>query len=212
MAGRQLIMVPGTPMANTRVSYSDVTSLLVLDLQVDFLECNGRMPIAPEQIDQVLAMSNQAIEAATTHHMAIAYIGNEYTRWDIPGNWFRHNAAPAGTPGAALDPHVKRVSEAGYFPKRQADAFSSSELEGFLRQHRIRRLVICGVYADACVAATARGALRRAFAVIVLSDAVGAASDTARQSALVKILQAGGQIKTTGEFINGLGATSRAVE
>ncbi len=110
-------------MAKTMVSYSDATALLVLDLQVDFLERNGRMPIAPDQMDEVLTMSNQAMEAAATHHVAIACSGNEYTRWDILGNWFRHNAALAGAPGAALDPQVKRVSEAPYFPKRRTSAY-----------------------------------------------------------------------------------------
>ncbi|MGH7934748.1 MAG: cysteine hydrolase family protein [Candidatus Binataceae bacterium] len=192
------------------VSHSDAAALLVLDLQVDFVEHDGRMPIAPDQIDQVLRTSNNAIEAAAAHHTVIAYIGNEYTRWDIPGNWFRHNAALGGTPGAALDPRVKRLSAAPYFPKRQGDAFSNPDLARFLRSHHIHRVVICGVYADACVTATARGALRRGLAVTVLADAVGAASDAARQSALAKIGRAGAQIETTGEFINHLEVTSHA--
>ncbi len=176
-------------------------ALLVLDLQVDFLNRDGRMPIASGQMEQVLANSNRAIEAAAAHRAAIIYVGNEYTRWDIPGNWFRHDAARAGTPGASLDPRVKRVAEAPYFPKRKGDAFSNPELEPFLREHHVKRVVICGVYADACVTATARGALRRGFEVAVLSDAVGAAGDDARRSAIEKLGRDNIEIESTAEFI-----------
>ncbi|MGH7985261.1 MAG: cysteine hydrolase family protein [Candidatus Binataceae bacterium] len=196
------------PSADAVTSHADTTALLVLDLQVDFLEPNGRMPIARDQIGQVLANSNRAIEAATARHIAIVYIGNEYTRWDIPGNWFRRNAARVGTPGATLDPRLKRVVAAPYFSKRQGDAFSNPELERFLRLHHIHHLVICGVYADACVTATARGALLQGFAVTVLSDAVGAASDASRQSALAKLSRGGAQVEPTADFANLSNATS----
>ncbi|MGH9759711.1 MAG: hypothetical protein ACREAC_02595, partial [Blastocatellia bacterium] len=83
--------------ANPAMPHAGTIALLVLDLQVDFLDRNGRMPIAQDQIGPVLANSNRVIEAATPHRSVIAYVGNEYTRWDLPGNWFRHNAARAGT-------------------------------------------------------------------------------------------------------------------
>jgi nicotinamidase-related amidase len=178
----------------------------VLDLQVDFVERSGRMPIASDQIDQVLTTSNRAIEAAAARHLTIAYIGNEYTRWDIPGNWFRHNAARAGTLGVALDPQLKKVPGTSYFPKRRGDAFSNPDLERLLRLHHINRIVLCGVYAGDCVAATARGALNRGFVVTILSDAVGAASADDRQLALAKLARSGARIETTEEFINALNA------
>jgi len=196
------IMMPKALSASESVPSSDASALLVLDLQVDFVERSGRMPIAADQIDQVLKTSNLAIEAAAARHMAIVYIGNEYTRWDIPGNWFRRNAARADTPGALLDPHLKRIAGAPYFPKRRGDAFSNLHLEHFLLSHHIGRIVLCGVYAGDCVTATARGALRRGISVVILSDAVGAASATARQSALARLSQTGVQIVTTDQFIN----------
>ncbi|MGH8012177.1 MAG: cysteine hydrolase family protein [Candidatus Binataceae bacterium] len=192
--------------ANPAMPHAGTIALLVLDLQVDFLDRNGRMPIAQDQIGPVLANSNRVIEAATPHRIVIAYVGNEYTRWDLPGNWFRHNAARAGTPGAALDSRLKRVATAPYFPKRQGDAFSNPELGRFLRAHHITHVVICGVYADACITATAREALRRGFTVTVLADAVGAASDSARQSALAKLSRAGAEVQATSGFINHPGA------
>lgn len=181
--------------------HSDATALLVLDLQVDFVDADGRMPIACNQIDQVLMMSNRAIEAAAAHHLTIAYIANEYTRWDIPGNWFRHNAARSGTSGAALDPRLRKAAGASYLSKQRADAFTNPDLARLLHSHHIGRIVLSGVYADACVTATARGALRRGLAVTILSDALGAASAPSRQSALIELAGSGAQIETTDEFI-----------
>ncbi len=202
-------MMPNATAAITSPPRSDLTALLVLDLQVDFVAPNGRMPIAGDQIDQVLAASNRVIKTAAARDLPIVYIGNEYTRWDIPGNWFRRDAARAGTPGAALDPRLKKIAGAPYFPKHRGDAFSNPDLQRFLRSHHIGRIVLCGVYAGDCVTATARGAMSKGLAVVILSDAVGAASDTDRQSALAKLAQSGAQIETSDQFIKGLAAPSR---
>lgn len=54
---------------------------------LEILEFTGFiLPIAADQIDQVLKMSNLTIGAAAARHMAILSIGNEYKRRDIPGN------------------------------------------------------------------------------------------------------------------------------
>jgi len=199
-------MIPNAPAAIASAPRSDSTALLVLDLQVDFVERGGRMPIAGDQIDQVLAASNRVIKTAAARDLPIVYIGNEYTRWDIPGNWFRRNAARAGTPGAALDPRLRKIAGAPYFPKHRGDAFSNPDLERFLRSNHIGRIVLCGVYAGDCVAATARGALSRGLTVVILSDAVGAASDSARQSALANLSRTGAQIETSDTFLTALAA------
>jgi len=210
-AGCLIAVAPNAPAVSATVPRSDATALLVLDLQVDFVERSGRMPIASEQIEQVLTRSNRAIAAAAAGHLTIVYIGNEYTRWDIPGNWFRRNAARSGTPGAMLDPHLKKVAGAPYLPKRRGDAFSNPDLERLLRSDHINRIVLCGVYAGDCVTATARGALGKGFAVTILSDAVGAASAAERQLALVKLARSGAQIETTDEFFDTFSPASSAI-
>jgi len=197
-------MISNTPTALSSASRSDLTALLVLDLQVDFLNPSGRMPIAADQTDPVLAASNRAIEAAASRHLPIVYIGNEYTGWDIPGNWFRHDAARAGTPGAALDPRLHKIAGAPYFSKHRGDGFSNPDLERFLRSHNVGRIVLCGVYAGDCVTATARGAINRGLGVVILSDAVGAGTDSARNSALAKLSRSSARVETSNAFVSGL--------
>ena len=176
------------------------TALLLLDLQVDFVDPAGRLPISRDQISPVLAAANRAIAAAKSGHLAAAYIGNEYGFWDIPGNWFRRGAAMKSSFGSALDPLVTRIAGAPYFAKHRGDAFSNDALERFLVSNDIGRVVLAGVYADACIYCTARSAINRGYRVTVLADAVGAASDEDRRAALRSLSRLGVEVETVAHF------------
>jgi nicotinamidase/pyrazinamidase len=167
--------IPGDAPAQLRApSPVGRAALLVLDLQVDFVDPAGRLPISRDQISPVLAAANRAIAAAKSEHLAVAYIGNEYGFWDIPGNWFRRGAAMKSSFGSALDPLVTRIAGTPYFAKHRGDAFSNDALGRFLVSNDIGRVVLAGVYADACIYCTARSAINRGYRVTVLADAVGA--------------------------------------
>ena len=123
--------IPGDAPAQLRApSLVGGAALLVLDLQVDFVDPAGRLPISRDQISPVLAAANRAI-AAANGHLAVAYIGNEYGFWDIPGNWFRRGAAMKSSFGSALDPLVTRIAGAPYFAKHRGDAFSNDAGAGW---------------------------------------------------------------------------------
>lgn len=55
--------------------------------------------------------------------------------------------------------------------KLHDDGFDGTELETLLSQASVRTLSVCGVMSEMCVAATARGALRRRFGVVMAHDA-----------------------------------------
>jgi nicotinamidase/pyrazinamidase len=174
-------------------------ALLVLDLQVDFVDPSGRLPISRDQISPVLAAANRAI-ADANGHLAVAYIGNEYGFWNIPGNWFRRGAAMKSSIGSALDSLVTRIAGAPYFAKHRGDAFSNDALERFLVSNDIGRVILAGVYADACIYCTARSAINRGYRVTVLADAVGAASDEDRRAALRSLSRLGVEVETVAHF------------
>jgi nicotinamidase/pyrazinamidase len=195
-----LASIPGDAPAQLRTPpLGGGAALLVLDLQVDFVDPAGRLPISPDQIAPVLAAANRAIAAAKSRHLAVAYIGNEYGFWDIPGNWFRR-AAMKSSFGSALDPLVTRIAGAPYFVKHRGDAFSNDALERFLVSNDIGRVVLAGVYADACIYCTARSAINRGYRVTVLADAVGAASDEDRRAALRSLSRLGVEIEPVAHF------------
>jgi nicotinamidase-related amidase len=176
-------------------------ALLLVDFQFDFLSPQGRLPVDAQQARAMLVVANRLIEASPRLGYEVAYVGNEFAPRDFPANWFRRNAAIRGTPGAALDPALRRVPGAPYFPKGHSDAFSNPGLEGFLDSHAVGRLIVAGAHADACVLRTALSALRRGYQVAVPEDAVAAASGSRRERALVRLRRAGARVLPADELL-----------
>jgi nicotinamidase-related amidase len=160
------------------------SALLVLDLQRDFLEEAGRMPIARGQVAPLLDAANAAIDSASAGGLHVVYIVNAFPRSQFVLNFFRRGAAVEGTPGAEMDPRVHLAPGATTIPKAQTDAFGNPALDVFLREKGVKGVTILGVFAPHCVRATARGAIRHGYRVTVLRGGVGAASDGARDRAL----------------------------
>jgi nicotinamidase-related amidase len=77
---------------------------------------------------------------------------------DEPGtpSWELHFSPAAGEP-------VVRKSE--------DDGFSGTPLGTLLESHAVKRLAICGLMSEMCVAATARTALARSYGVVLPHDA-----------------------------------------
>lgn len=160
--------------------------LLLIDFQRDFLADDGRMPIARNQLEPLIAGANTAIAEARARGLPIVAIGNEFAPTDRVMNLLRRNAAVAGSPGAAWDERVPQ-NGAAYFAKTRGDAFSNERLRRHLAELGAEEVVLAGVMAKACVTATAKGALREGLKVRVAADAVADTSDRAKTNALRKL-------------------------
>jgi nicotinamidase-related amidase len=158
------------------------TALLVLDMQLDFLSATGKFPVDKDQARNVTNVVNRLLAEAKDRGWTPIIILNSYSAWDI-FNLFRNGAAIAGSAGAALDPAVN-AGDAPHFTKRVGDAFSNPALVDYLRTHDIGRVIITGVYAEACVTATAAGAAHHGLTPIVVANAVASGSDKKREAAL----------------------------
>lgn len=168
-------------------------ALLLIDFQHDFLARNGRLRVAQKQVAGLIDSANLAILQARTRGDIIVAVGNEFRSADYVGNIFRKFAAIEGTKGAAWDERVP-LDAIPYFPKRASDAFSNPQLERFLISRGAKELILSGVFASACITATARGARSRGFAVSVLKRAVGDGTDARRDAALSRLSGIGVQI------------------
>ena len=171
-------------------------ALLLIDFQRDFLADDGRLPVARNQVEPVIAAANGAVAKARTEGAAIIAIGNEFRHADWIANIFRRLAALAGSDGARWDERVDRAG-ATYFPKWSSNAFANPALGAFLDQLGIDTVTLAGLYANACVTATAKGALRRGLKVEIVADAVAAGSDRARAKAIEPLARRG--VKIVGE-------------
>src|ERR1700759_2863781 len=79
-------------------------ALLLIDFQDDFLSDDGRMPVARNQVEPVLAATRAAITQAQARGDPIVQIGNEFRSRDLIGNLMRRGAAISGRPGTRWDP------------------------------------------------------------------------------------------------------------
>jgi nicotinamidase-related amidase len=168
-------------------------ALLAMDLQCDYLQPEGRFRIAADQVQDLIAVMNRAIRVSMARHWPVIYIRNAFELLDF-NNLFRNFATLAGSRGALLDPRILVAPGAPVFEKREPDAFSNPALGRELERLAVGRVVIGGVYADACVSATALAARRRGLRVGVMADAVGAASADARRRALARLQSSGVEV------------------
>lgn len=175
--------------AEARADNPGTTALLVIDMQVDFLADDGRLPVDRARVSHLIDRVNAAITDAQSRGVLVVHIGNEFPRGSI-ANLFRKFAAIAGSPGAALDPRVHSTGTQ-YLPKWHGDAFTNPDLHALLSHAGIRRVVLAGVFANACVRATARGALAHGYEVEVLADCVGSGSDRRTAQALASMQRSG---------------------
>lgn len=164
------------------VNQASGTALLVLDMQLDFLSSTGKFPVDQDQARDVTNVVNRLLAEAKHRDWTPIIVVNSYLAWEF-FNLFRNGAAIAGSAGAALDPAVN-AGDASHFTKRVGDAFSNPALVDYLRIHNIGRVIITGVYAEACVTSTAGGAARHGLTPIVVANAVASSSDKKRETAL----------------------------
>lgn len=178
---------------------SDGWALLLLDYQFDFLDPAGRMPVDGSQVAAMLSATRAALDVARDHEGLVVRIANEFPPRHVLRNLLRHHAAVAGRPGSLWDPGLE-LPGTTYLPKSKPSAFSNQALCALLGGAGAREIVVAGVYARACVAATVRDGLDQGFAMIVLADALACRSDGTRAAAIEHMRTLGATITTTEQF------------
>lgn len=169
------------------------SALILLDFQFDFLDDKGRMPVARAHVQPTLDGARRAIDHFRAHSRPVVAIGNEFKRGDAVMNLLRRYASMEGSKGARWD---ERIPLAGltYFPKWASSAFVNPEFEAWLRREGVKEIVLGGMFASACVTATANDALKRGFRVRVLGSAIACANDRSKARSLTRLERAGARI------------------
>lgn len=185
------------------------TVIVLMDMQRDYLQPNGRLPIAKSQIEPVIKTANELIDAAREHAIGVVYVRNWYSQFGFIGDLERNYSTIRYWPGAEFDPKIDDTAGV-YFNKIYPDAFSVPQFGAHLEAVNCGHLVIAGVHADSSVVATARAAIARGYKVTVISDGIGDDSAAAREDALHELKEAGAQIETSQQFIAGLNTGDQA--
>ena len=153
-------------------------AILVVDIQNDFTGEKAKMPVDKSQAIQMIGNINLLLDKTSKTETEVIYIGNEYPKNDL-FNIFRNFAAIERTVGAKPDPRLRVVSDI-YFPKHRGNAFTNPALDAYLKAENISELFICGLFAEACIYATVKGALKNNYKVNVLTDCLASKSDRKR--------------------------------
>lgn len=171
-----------------------VFAVLLLDLQFDFLDERGKMPVSRDRADTVIRAANLILAGRALQGALPVLIVNRFPPTERVANLFRRGAALEGSAGAELDARVGPLDGVPVFAKHQASAFSNPDLAVFLRARGVDRVFVGGVMAEACVRATVAGARRKGFQVYVLEDAIASRLPWLQRMALWAMRRAGAKV------------------
>ena len=167
-------------------------ALLILDIQNDFTGQHAKFPADQKQVIEIIENINKLTSDTQNNNFVPIYIGNEFSKKD-PLNIFRNFSAITGTDGCKLDGRLN-VASSNYFSKNKSSAFVNESLENFLNAHAINELYITGVFAEACVWATVREALKKDYKVSVLSNCVASGTDKKKRRMIERYKKAGAAV------------------
>lgn len=122
----------------------------------------------------------------------------------------RIEAMSAGTPGHQIYDGLEAHPDDLEVQKTRYSAFiqGSSGLEPILRERGIDTLLVTGTATNVCCESTARDAMMLNFRTIMVSDANAAGSDEAHQATLASFWSIFGDVRSTAELVNLIGAAA----
>ena len=162
------------------------TALLLLDLQRDFLDAGGvyaRHGLPVDRLRAILPAVEQVAHASRAAHLPI--FASRFTVFTAPDGrplgldhivkarpFLLSEGFRVGDPGRELIPGLPQPDYV--LDKPRFSAFHGTPLEVLLRSLGIDTLVLTGIVTHGGVEATARDAMIRDFAVIIVDDCVAA--------------------------------------
>jgi nicotinamidase-related amidase len=170
------------------------SAVLLIDLQRDFLEKDGRMPVESRGALAVIKAANAVLSGKILPESLPVLIVNQFSPSARMANFFRRKAAIVGSSGAAIDTRVRFYDTVPVFSKATASAFSNPALEDYLHQQEVKKIYAVGVFAEGCVRATMIDAMRRGFVVRVLEDAIASNAAWKKRFALYSMKHAGAEL------------------
>jgi nicotinamidase-related amidase len=169
---------------------------MLIGYQADYLEANGRLPVAQDEAEPMIEATNAVVAAARRNAVGVFYIVDDSSPFAFLSNHYRNQATPRLWGGSQLDERAD-VFAGPAFTKERRDAFSNSALEPWLNEQEVGRLVVGGAFVERSVLATVMTALHLGYKVTVISDGVAGASAQWRDQALSSLKNAGATVETS---------------
>lgn len=150
------------------------TALVVVDVQKFFLYD------APDDLPK-----NIAAEISKSNYDAVAFAvfrNNPNSNFVKSLKWSKCGSEEDAKLPGAFEPHSTAVN---LFVRATFSGFESTELDTYLRNNKIEKIVLCGVDTDACVLATAFSAFDRGYIVDVNFDLTYSGADLESEAQVI---------------------------
>lgn len=178
------------------------TALVLIDMQAGVLG----MPLAPYSGEEVATSASGLAAQLRRRHVPVVVVTVAFPAAggppvDAPGPPMPERMPPGWeevADGVAEDGDLRVV-------KQGWGAFASTDLEVQLRERGIDTVVLGGVATNFGVEETAREAVARGFAVVVVSDAASSVSSEHHNFAIKQILPMISRVRTVTEVVRGFG-------
>lgn len=175
------------------------TAILAVDLVNDFVEPTGAMPIADPE--PVLAAAARLVEAGRAAGLLIVWVrpGHLEAADRLFAKRVVHGMGESW--GAQLHASLPVRDDDRIVRKRRYSGFFATDLDLYLREHEIRRVVLAGVALNICVRSTVHDAFFLGYDVWVVRDACQATGPREEASTLFDISTHFGTVLTLADAL-----------
>jgi nicotinamidase-related amidase len=179
------------------------TALVLVDLQE---EQRDDPLYAVDGFEIVLGNARRILEACRKRGLRIIHSAYRRDFAAVPKRPLEHVSADGGP--AFSDKESPRVAICGEVApqpgetviwKNDASAFCEGDLTPLLRRSNTEWMVVCGVWTEACVAATVADAIAQGIRVLLVKDACGSGTRAMHQVGIINLANrlAGGAVAST---------------
>ena len=193
------------------------TALVLVDLQE---EQRDDPLYAVEGFEAVLGNVRRILAACRKNGLPIVHSAYRRDFASVPKRPLEHVSADGGPAFSAKDsPRTAICGEVAPKPgemviwKNDASAFCEGDLAPQLRRGNAEWIIVCGVWTEACVAATVRDAIAEGIRVLLVKDACGSGTRAMHQTAVINLANrlAGGAVADTAATLRLIGGEETEV-
>ena len=178
------------------------TAIVVVNLLVDMIERAKPFPMPPEYGD-ILDRTVGFVNAARQAGYPIIFIQDQHRPGDKEFTDFSVGQPHAirDTEGAQLVDQLQPLGQDDYrVGKRRFSAFYGTDMDLYLREEGIRRLVIVGRPSNVCALYSAADGFMRRYEVVAISDCLYSKTGEMHQRAMREFEATLGPVMTAAEF------------
>lgn len=179
------------------------TAIVVVNLLVDMIECAKPFPMPPEY-SSILQNTVNFVRSARMAGFPIIFVRDQHRPGDKEFTDFSAGQSHCirGSEGADLIPQLQPLGEDDYMVgKRRFSAFFGTDMDLYLREEGIRRLVIVGRPTNVCALYSAADAFLRCYEVVAISDCLYSKTREMHERALQEFADTLGPVMTSTEFL-----------